>query len=150
MVPYGKPPGSHRKRHDPSKEKVMIMAKPLEIVVVDDEEQITDLLTMAIQFTSKTARVHAFNDSAVAREYLLTHPVDVVITDYKMPQYDGIDLLNVAPRETKKVLISGYVSEIAEEKLSEMNAVFFEKPVPIKTLGKLIAEQEMKDAEHPA
>jgi two-component system response regulator YesN len=126
------------------------MAKPLHIVVVDDEEQITDLLTMAIQFTSKTAQVHAFNDSSVAREYLLTHPVDIVITDYKMPHYDGIELLEATPDDTKKVLISGYVSEVAEEKLAEMNALFFEKPVPIKTLGKLITEQEAKVAGQPA
>lgn len=128
----------------------MIMAKPLEIVVVDDEEQITDLLTMAIQFTSKTAQVHAFNDSSVAREYLLTHSIDVIITDYKMPCYDGIELLEVVKGDAKKVLISGYVSEVAEEKLSEMNAVFYEKPVPIKTLGKLISEEETRVAGLPA
>jgi DNA-binding NtrC family response regulator len=128
----------------------MIMARPLEIVVVDDEQQITDLLTMAIQFTSKTAQVHAFNDASVAREYLLAHVVDLVITDYKMPHYDGIELLEIVPDETRKVLISGYVSEVAEEKLAEMDALFFEKPVPIKTLGKLISEQELRAAGHPA
>jgi len=122
----------------------MTMARPLEVVVVDDEEQITDLLTMAIQFTSRTAQVHAFNDPLAAREYLLTHPVDVIITDYKMPSYDGIELLKLVSGDTTKVLISGYVSEIAEEKLNEMRAVFFEKPVPIKTLGRIIAEAELK------
>lgn len=120
------------------------MARPLEVVVVDDEEQITDLLTMAIQFTSRTAHVHAFNDPMAAREYLLTHPVDVVITDYRMPTYDGIELLKLVRAEATKVLISGYVSEIAEEQLSEMKAVFFEKPVPIKTLGRIIAEAQVR------
>ena len=122
--------------------RVMTMARPLEVVVVDDEEQITDLLTMAIQFTSKTAHIHAFNDPMAAREYLLTHPVDVVITDYKMPTYDGLELLKLVPSETTKVLISGYVSEIAEDELNAMQAVFFEKPVPIKTLGRIISEAE--------
>jgi two-component system response regulator YesN len=127
-------------------ESVVAMAKPLEIVVVDDEQQITDLLRMAIQFTSKTAQVHTFNDAAAARDYLLDHSVDMVITDYKMPNYDGIDLLQLARPTARKVLISGYVSEVAEEKLNQMNAIFFEKPVPIKTLGKLISEEELRHA----
>jgi DNA-binding NtrC family response regulator len=127
-------------------EKVMVttMAKALEIVVIDDEEQITDLLTMAIQFTSKTAQVHAFNDPTSAREFLLTHPVDLVITDYKMPDYDGIELLKLLPEGTGKVLISGYVPEVAEEVLHEMNAVVYEKPVPIKTLGRIVLEAESR------
>lgn len=110
------------------------------------KQQITDLLTMAIQFSSKTARVHAFNDPTVAREYLLTHAVDVLITDYKMPRYDGIELLGLVPSDTTKVLISGYVSEIAEEKLHEMHVKFYEKPVPIKTVGKIISDAELKMA----
>jgi hypothetical protein len=44
--------------------------------------------------------------------------------------------------DIKKVLISGYVSEIAEERLNELDAVFFEKPVPMKALEKIIREQE--------
>jgi DNA-binding NtrC family response regulator len=125
-------------------DQVITMAKPIEVVVVDDEEQITDLLKLAIQFTSKSAKVHAFNDSTAAREYLLTHPVDVVITDYKMPNVDGIELLGLVAPDATKVLISGYVSEIAQEKLSEMHAAFYEKPVPIKTLGRLITEVEAR------
>ncbi len=126
------------------------MARPLEIVVVDDEEQITDLLTMAIQFTSKTARVHAFNDASEARAYLLKNPVDVVITDYKMPRYDGLELLELLPAETTKVLISGYISEVAEEKLNRMKALVFEKPIPMKTLGEVIVEEERKASRQSA
>jgi two-component system, response regulator YesN len=119
-------------------------------MVVDDEEQITDLLKMAIQFTSKTAHVRTFSDAVQARDYLLRNPVDMVITDYKMPGCDGLELLRAAPARARKVLISGYVSEIAEERLAEMNAIFFEKPVPIKTLGKLIADEETRQAREPA
>ncbi|NLW32110.1 MAG: hypothetical protein GXY77_11720, partial [Fibrobacter sp.] len=48
------------------------------------------------------------------------------------------------PPEVKKILISGYVSEIAEERLLKLDAVFFEKPVPMKALGKIIHDQEKK------
>jgi len=118
------------------------MAKPLEIVVVDDEEQITELIKTFILITSKDAQVYCFNDSLEAREYVQNNEINILITDYKMPGFDGIQLLESAPAHVKKILISGYVSEIAEGKLQKMNALFFEKPVPIRTLRKIILEEE--------
>jgi len=118
------------------------MEKSLEIVIVDDEEPITELLKSFVMVASKSAHVHTFTDSGKARDFLLRNNVDVLITDYKMPKYNGLELLEVVPSDVKKILISGYVSEIAEEKLQKMNAVFFEKPVPIKKLSKIILEQE--------
>jgi two-component system, response regulator YesN len=116
--------------------------KPLEVVVVDDEEQITELLKTFIHFSAKDAHVHTFNDSALARDFLMKNPADVVITDYKMPRYNGLEVLEAAPTKARKILISGYVSEIAEEKLNSINATFFEKPVPMKKIGKIITDEE--------
>lgn len=118
------------------------MGKRLEIVVVDDEIQITELLKTFIECSSENSNVHTFNDSGEARDYLLNNNVDMLITDYKMPKYDGIQLMEDASPGIKKILISGYVSEIAEERLNQLEAVFFEKPVPMKALEKIIREQE--------
>ena len=117
------------------------MAKALEIVVVDDEEQITELIKTFIVLTSRDARVHTFTDPVRARDYVVANVVDMLITDYKMPVMDGIQLMECVPSTVKKILISGYISEIAEEKLSQMDALFFEKPVPIRTLRKIILEE---------
>jgi CheY-like chemotaxis protein len=120
------------------------MAKrPLNVMVVDDEEQITDLLETFIHCASTNVVVHKFNNSVKARNFIRDNAVDILITDYKMPEVDGLKLIENAPKGTKKILISGYVSEIAEEKLEKMNAVFFEKPVPIRALGKIISETEL-------
>jgi len=118
------------------------MRKKLEVVIVDDEIQITELLKTFVQFASKNTNIHTFSDADEARNYLLKNSIDVLITDYKMPKYNGLELMEGLSPNVKKILISGYVSEIAEEKLSRMDAVFFEKPVPMKALGKIIAEQE--------
>ena len=118
------------------------MRRKTKIVVVDDEVQITELLKTFIECASKNSNVHTFNDAVEARNYLLKNSVDVLITDYKMPKYDGIQLMEDVSPEIKKVLISGYVSEIAEERLNQLDAVFFEKPVPMKALEKIIREQE--------
>jgi len=118
------------------------MAKPLEIVVVDDEEQITELIKTFILLTSKDAQVYTFTNPLDARAFVASKAVHMLITDYKMPGMDGIELMESTPSGVKKILISGYISEIAEEKLSKMDALFFEKPVPIRTLRKIILEQE--------
>jgi two-component system response regulator YesN len=120
------------------------MSRRLEVVVVDDEEQITELLKTFIQCISQEIWVHTFNDSVVAREYIAKNPIDVLITDYKMPRYDGLQLMESTPPPVRKIMISGYVSEIAEEKLQKLNATFFEKPVPLRALAKIISEQQEK------
>ncbi len=120
------------------------MARELEIVVVDDEEQITNVLRAYIGFISPGARVHEFNSSPAARDYLASTPVDMVITDFKMPLLDGLSLLTGIPATVRKVMVSGYVSEISREKLKELNATFLEKPVTLVALGKIIAEEERK------
>ncbi|NLD95380.1 MAG: response regulator [Fibrobacter sp.] len=121
-----------------------LMTKSLEVVIVDDEIQITELLKTFIECSSVNTNIHTFNDAAEARSFLLGNDVDVLITDYKMPKFNGIELMETAPPDVKKVLISGYVSEIAEERLQQLDAVFFEKPVPMKALGKIILDRENK------
>jgi YesN/AraC family two-component response regulator len=120
------------------------MSRKLEVVVVDDEEQITELLKTFIQCITQEIRVHTFNDSVVARDFIAKNPIDVLITDYKMPRYDGLQLMESTPTPVRKIMISGYVSEIAEEKLQKLNATFFEKPVPLRALAKIISEQQEK------
>ena len=118
------------------------MARDLDVVVVDDEEQITDLIKTFISCVSKGIRIQTFNDSIEARDYIKRNTVDVLITDYKMPRLDGLQLMESAHASTRKIMISGYVSEIAEEKLNKLNATFFEKPVPLRSLAKIITEQQ--------
>ncbi len=118
------------------------MGRKLEIVIVDDEAMITDLIESFVKLSASNANVHCFNDATKAHHYITKNMVDVLITDYKMPEYNGIELMEITNPQTKRILISGYVSEIAEEKLNRLNAIFFEKPVPMKKLGKLITEHE--------
>jgi YesN/AraC family two-component response regulator len=120
------------------------MDRKLEVVVVDDEEQITELLRTFILCITQEIRIHTFTDSVDAKDYIARNPVDVLITDYKMPRLDGLQLMESVPDRVKKVMISGFVSEIAEEKLQKLNATFFEKPVPLRALAKIISEQQEK------
>jgi YesN/AraC family two-component response regulator len=125
------------------------MNRKLEIVIVDDEEQITELLKTFILCITQEIRVYTFNDSLDAKDYITKNPVDVLITDYKMPRLDGLQLMEAASPLSRKIMISGYVSEVAEEKLHKLNATFFEKPVPLRALAKIISEQQEKIKQMP-
>jgi DNA-binding NtrC family response regulator len=119
-------------------------AKTLQVVVVDDEPQITDLLKAFLLCISKDLDIYTFNDPEEARAHLLQNSIDVLITDFKMPKYDGIQLMKLMPKDSTKILISGFVSEITENQLLQINASFLEKPVSMKDLDTLIRKAEAR------
>ena len=83
---------------------------PLEVVVVDDESQITELLRTFLFCISSNINVHTFNDPEEARAYILQHSIDVLITDFKMPKYDGIQLMKLMPMDSTKPGCPGFVA----------------------------------------
>jgi YesN/AraC family two-component response regulator len=72
------------------------MMKKLEIVVVDDEEPITEVIKTYIECIDSNINVHTFNDSIAAKYFVTHNSLDVLITDYKMPLCDGIQLMEAA------------------------------------------------------
>jgi DNA-binding NtrC family response regulator len=122
---------------------------PLRVVVVDDEPEITELLGTYIRSLSGTYEVRAFNDPEEARAHLLQHGADVLITDFRMPKFDGIQLIKLVPESSARIIISGYVSEIIENRLRELRAMILEKPVSLKQLGALIRKAEAGKAAGP-
>ena len=117
------------------------MGHSLKVVVVDDKVMITDLFESYFKIALPDLSVKVFNNALEALDYFqTTEDIDVVITDYNMPGVNGIELLEATNPKTKRIMISGFVSDIAEDKLNDLNAVFFEKPVPMKKLGSIIED----------
>lgn len=61
------------------------------IVIVDDEREILEPLEKML--SDEGFSVRAFVNPLRALEYLKLHPVDLVIFDIKMPELDGLSLL---------------------------------------------------------
>jgi DNA-binding NtrC family response regulator len=114
----------------------------LSVVIVDDEPQIMELLSSFVGSLSTAFEVHAYDDPEEARAFILQHPVDVLITDFRMPKFDGVQLMKLVREDAVKILVSGYVSEITEDELRALNALILEKPVSLKQLGALIRKAE--------
>jgi len=81
------------------------------IVVIDDEERMCD--SLAALLSGDGYDVATFCSSPEAVDQIRRRRVDLVITDIKMPEMDGIDVLN-AVREVDEgvpvILMTGYAS----------------------------------------
>ena len=112
------------------------MSKSLSILVVDDNPSMASILADILDV--KGFEVHAAYSGAEALETLRDHPVDVMLTDVRMPDMNGVVLY----RETRKpypnlttVLMTAYAADdIIQQGLAEGIKTVLSKPVNIDFL----------------
>ncbi len=84
------------------------MSEPIRILFVDDEERI--LRSLAMQFR-RQYQVLTETDPCRALERLRSEPVHILVSDQRMPQMSGAELLaqarEIAP-DTLRILLTGY------------------------------------------
>ena len=91
--------------------------KPI-LMLVDDDPGILSALKRVLRREGYELLTQDNGRSAL--DELGTRRVDLVISDYKMPAMNGIDLLEEVARRwpgTARILLSGWSSEIPTEKL---------------------------------
>lgn len=104
--------------------------KQTRLLVVDDEEDLRHLI--AIDLAKKGHLVHEASNVDNAIGVLEKEPIDLVLSDMRMPQKSGLDLLNwvrARNRETPVfIIISGFSDCPVENALSLGANAFFNKP----------------------
>lgn len=102
-----------------------------EILFVDDEKGVRDGWKRFLSAKDRTVITAADGESAISG--LARHPVDLVISDLRMPGVDGLDLLKWVHEnspDTRFVLITGYGSKEVERKARNLGAFgYLEKPI---------------------
>lgn len=108
------------------------MDKSGRILIVDDEQMVTKTLTMLLGLEG-FCNVFAFNNPNEALEYLQNNETDLIISDFIMPQMNGIDFLEQAKKLQKDVstiLLTGYADK--ENAIRAINEIgifkYIEKP----------------------
>ncbi len=120
------------------------------VMYVDDDEALVFLVERAL--TRKGFAVRTFTDPRQAVETLREHPLafDLVVTDYNMPGYSGLELLRavrlIRP-DLPVALASGYVTpEIEASALAEGARALIHKPNDVdemcETLQRLLASDD--------
>lgn len=115
------------------------------ILIVDDEE--ANVRTFGRSFR-KEMIVRTATSVERALEELERAPIDLVLTDYKMPHMNGIELLRVVAArwpETARVLVTGHadLDELQEACRSGLAAELVAKPWRrldmLELVGRLVA-----------
>lgn len=102
-----------------------------EILYVDDERGVREGWKRFLSADDRKVTTASDGDSAIRG--LAGHPVDLVISDLRMPGVDGLELLewirNNEP-ETRFILVTGFGAPEVEERARELGAFgYLEKPV---------------------
>ncbi len=116
------------------------MAGPLRICIVDDEQIVCERLQPVLE--NNGFLVESFTDSKPAMERLSEKPFDILITDLKMAQPDGIELLKYARErfpEIRVVVITGFATvETAREAMKGGAVDFIAKPFRLSHMRDLM------------
>jgi DNA-binding NtrC family response regulator len=116
------------------------MADAIDICVVDDEQIVCERLQPMLEKSG--FKVETFTDSATALKRLSEKKFDILITDIKMEQPDGIELLRYAKThspETRVIIITGFATaETAREAMKSGAVDFIAKPFRLSQLNDLV------------
>ena len=112
----------------------------LDICIIDDEIVVCKRLE---QYLSKAGHaVETFVDSRTAIERLGAKRFDIVVTDIRMDNIDGMEVLDFVTKnaaDTKVILITGYATiEIAREAQAKGAFDFVSKPFRPQDLKEVI------------
>jgi len=111
---------------------------PSEILIIDDEQIVCTMCKKVLE--ADGYQVETFTDSVQALERIKEKRFDVVITDLKMENVDGMDILvNNRYPDAKVIMLTAYATlDAAIEAIREKIFDFFPKPVKIDELKKAI------------
>ena len=116
------------------------MTEHCEILIVDDEPVVGERLKAIIEKDGH--RVEAFVDPIAAVSRLMEKTYDIVITDIRMKQMDGIQIMEKVLEKSKRtrvIMITGYATlELAREALRKGAFDFIAKPFKLKEIRKAI------------
>ncbi len=115
------------------------------VLIVDDEKSFLGLLEEGFKAYRRDFSVFTAENGRQAVELLRSQPVDLVVTDIKMPQMDGFELLSYLKEfhpGVPVILTTAFGTHDIEERLRAMGASqYLEKPLDFEVLaGKIVEE----------
>ncbi|SHK86652.1 protein of unknown function [Desulfatibacillum alkenivorans DSM 16219] len=114
------------------------------ILLVDDENSLIMSMADGLESQGDQFRVYTANNGKEAVDTLETKPVDLVVTDLRMPEMDGFELLayiNDNRPSTPTIVMSAFATPRIEDKLKELGALqVLSKPLDFERLSEAIKQ----------
>ncbi len=122
------------------------MARVLDVLVLDDEPIVTSRVKPTLEKAGYN--VEALTDSKMAMERIKKKRFDIIITDFKMKQFSGLDLLVLQKKlwpDTEVIIITGYATmETAKKTLQSGGYDFISKPFRLNELRDVVNQAALK------
>lgn len=120
-----------------------------QLLIVDDEEAAVEALSVSIPAQSlKIEAIHKAYSARQALKLMEAHPIDIVITDIKMPEMNGLQLIREIQagwRGTKCILLSGHADfAYAKEAMQQSIEDYLLKPVDDQELIDVVRKVQDK------
>jgi DNA-binding NtrC family response regulator len=123
------------------------MNTKLKILVLDDEEIVVTRLKATLE--KEGYIVEIFTDSGLAKERIEECKFDIVVTDLKMANIDGMQLFQFVKQkwpDTEVILISGFATlKVVKEALQAGVRDVIAKPFKISQIKDLINKIEVNN-----
>jgi CheY-like chemotaxis protein len=117
---------------------------PKKVLIVDDEEILTWIISKTLSKDRKKYEVMVANDGNRATEIMANTSVDLVITDIRMPGISGLDLLEHIREhypQTKVIIMTAYGNPEVQREATDRGCLhYLEKPFKIEELRNLILD----------
>lgn len=120
------------------------MAAPKRVLVVDDEDKILFVLRHALARLGAGCQVQTACDGRQALEMARDAPFDLIVTDLRMPEMDGIELTRALRElDSNPVVIwmtayDGYTQAAEMERLRVHCCL--DKPIEIGDMRRIVSE----------
>ena len=114
------------------------------MIIIDDDSYEISILQTIVSVPENVTLSHTFVNSTDAVEYLEKNHVDIIISDIKMPIFDGIDIAKLCYERfphIKVILISAYRDfEYARSAIKYNVVDYIKKPINIEELSNAIRD----------
>jgi two-component system chemotaxis response regulator CheB len=114
------------------------------VLIVDDEETLTWSMARSLSKDKDNYEVLIANNGGEALNFLEKNKIDLVISDIRMPDINGLDLLVKIKKEypqTKVIIMTAYGSADVQKEANQRGSLYYvEKPFEISDLRKIIID----------
>lgn len=114
------------------------------VLIVDDEETLTWSMAKSLSKDKDKYEVIISNNGREALAQMEKNKIDLVITDIRMPDINGLDLLVKIKKEypqTKVIIMTAYGSSDVQKEADQRGSLYYvEKPFEISDIRKIIID----------
>lgn len=113
------------------------MDKKIKCLVLDDEPLAKEVMEHYVNMTPFLELVGSFDKSIDALQYMQVHPVELLLSDIKMPNINGLQLVNSLAKKPLIIFVTAY-RDYALESYDSGAIDYLIKPVPYDRFLKAI------------